>query len=255
MKTGTREWGDENRNIQFGCERGCLYCYAREGAMRFKRISTRDEWLRPKINQKALKNTGKVAGVVFFPSTHDITPLNLDYAQVFLADLCANGNRVLVVSKPEKVCIERLTMAMEPYKKQIKFRFTIGSTDDAALKFWEPGAPGFWERIDCLRLAHARGYETSVSCEPYLDDTIYSLVEEVRPLVTDTIWIGLLNRFERRVDTSGWSDNDWAYARKMFAAQTNEAVWKIYERYKDDKKIRFKDSIKKVIGLPEEETG
>jgi DNA repair photolyase len=254
-KTGTKEWSEESRNIQLGCERGCIYCYGCEGALRFRRINSRAEWLKPKINQRALKNTGKVEGVIMFPSTHDITKLNIDYALVFLDDLLANGNRVLIVSKPEKAIIDRLTYNLAKYKAQMKFRFTIGSADDSVLKFWEPNAPAYWERVDSLRLCFERGFQTSVSCEPYLDDTIFSLVNEVSQYVTDTIWIGRLNKFERRVDTKGWGDREWAFANRMFAVQSHDAVWQLYEHFKNNPKIRWKDSCKKVLGIPEEAIG
>ena len=81
----------------------------------------------------------------------------------------AASNEVLVVSKPRVACVKRLCAELLPYRDQIVFRFSIGSTDSAVLSFWEPGAPGFEERLECLRIAHISEYVTSVSCEPMLD--------------------------------------------------------------------------------------
>ena len=49
-KTGTKEWAAANVNIQFGCEHGCRYCYARhEAVCRFKRC-TAEQWINPVID-------------------------------------------------------------------------------------------------------------------------------------------------------------------------------------------------------------
>ena len=255
-KTGTHEWSTVSRNIQKGCgDNDCLYCYAREMALRFHHIGNVAEWTKPAINRKAMLNTKKVDGVVMFPSTHDIYEWNMTECTEFILNNLKNGNKMLIVSKPRMNCIYYLCERLQDHKSQIKFRFTIGSADDSVLKFWEPGAPGYLERVHCVHHAHAEGYQTSISCEPYLDDTIYSIIREVEELVTDTIWIGRMNKFEQRVDTSKWGDREWGYAHKMFDAQTDDAVLKLHEHFKDNEKVKWKDSIKKVLGLPEEEIG
>lgn len=85
-----------------------------------------------------------------FPSTHDITPKHLDLAIDFLKRLLGNGNKVLIVSKPSFECIKWICDSFVDYKDHILFRFTIGSTDNKTLKFWEPNAPDYSERKKAL---------------------------------------------------------------------------------------------------------
>ena len=74
--------------------------------------------------------------------------------------LLDNGNDVLIVSKPHLECIQRLcTLPSE----HILFRFTIGAYDDDTLRFWEPGAPPYDERLASLKYAFDAGFKTSVN--------------------------------------------------------------------------------------------
>lgn len=141
-----------------------------------------------------------------------------------------------------------------PYD-QITFRFTIGSTDNDRLFFWEPGATNFNERLESLKLAFNRGFKTSVSCEPFLDETIDDVVKNVLPFVTDTVWIGKMNKVKIRVKTVGWNEEDMKNIDVVLASQTDEKITSLYNRWKDNPKIKWKESIKVVMGLPEEEIG
>jgi hypothetical protein len=249
LKTGTREWSEHSFNIQRGCEHGCRYCYARYNAVdRFKRCSLQD-WARPIINQKKVdKKTGRYDGIVMFPTQHDITPKNISECLCVLHKLLDAGNRVLIVSKPHWECITVICEALGEYRWQLMFRFTIGSKDDEVLKFWEPNAPGFKERLACLKYAYFRRYITSVSCEPYLDADVVNLFLWVKPYITDSFWIGKLRDFERRVDTSGITpEQDEKFVRPMKAAQTDESVRKIYDQLNTEKLVKWKDSVRKVI--------
>ena len=253
-KTGTREWAEVNKNIQKGCEHGCLYCYAYSNAKRFKQINNRKEWLNPKLNYGALnKKPYKAKGRIMYPTTHDILPQYINENIEFLKKWLEIGNEILIVSKPHFACIRRLVNSLQPYKKQIVFRFTIGSIHSAVLKFWEPGAPDFYERLRSLKVAFNQGYQTSVSVEPYLDGEVEMLFHAVKPYVSDTVWIGKMNRIGQRVDQSNWSHNDMKFLDRVRRSQTDEAVWNLYNNLKDEPKVRWKDSIKRVIGIPEDE--
>ena len=134
-KTGTREWSDVSMNIQRGCEHGCLYCYARYDAVqRWKRCEAK-HWPTPCIDEKKVDaaHLKTYRGVVMFPTTHDITPANLSQYLCVLRKLLDAGNRVLIVSKPHWECITVICNAHLEYKRQIEFRFTIGSTDEDVL--------------------------------------------------------------------------------------------------------------------------
>jgi len=252
--TGTREWAASSVNIQLGCSHNCLYCYAHSSALRFNRVQP-GEWENEVMLPKLLaKNFGKRTGTIMFPTTHDITLANEPYSVETLRKMLAPGNHVLVVSKPHKECIETICKGtLAEFKDQILFRFTIGAESDETLAFWEPGAPGFWERYGCLTLASDEGFATSVSMEPLLateEDEIVRLVEAFTPHVTDSIWLGMLNRPEERLKRNGfWTPEVQEACRLVVESQSKERIKALYERIKDHEKVKWKESIKAVVGL------
>ena len=185
-----------------------------------------------------------------FPTAHDITEKNIDACLVVLKKMLAAGNDLLIVSKPCIPCVERLCSELEPFRDQIVFRFSIGSASSAVLKFWEPGAPTFRQRLACLKAAYLRDFKTSVSCEPMLDDRIDRVVNAVHEYVTDSIWLGKINRLRSILPQNCPHDKDAVRkGETLMAAQNDDAIRVLYARYCDDPKIKWKDSIKKVIGI------
>jgi len=249
-KTGTREWAKVNVNIQRCCEHNCRYCYARANALRFKQIASAADWSTPIINQQAVdQHYGKYPGVVMFPSTHDITPGNISECLCVILKLLDAGNQLLIVSKPHMDCIELICERLVDYKEQVEFRFTIGSTRDDVLAFWEPGAPKFEERLTCLKYAHYRNYRTSVSAEPYLDAGVEYLYTRCFPFVTESFWIGTLRQFKRRVDKTKISvDQVYDYVGPLFECQSRNAVLRLYEKLNGRPLIKWKDSIREIVG-------
>lgn len=242
--TGTAEWAEVNENICRGCQNDCLYCYAAHNANRFK-TRDRSEWAREELTKRAqITSYPARDGVVMFPSSHDITPFNLE-AYIRVAKLIlAKGNRILVVSKPRMECVTALLAELEPWKQQILFRFTIGSMMPSITSFWEPGAPLPHERLKALWAAKNRGYRTSVSIEPMLEgkNGTTQVVESVREHVTDTIWIGKMNKIRTRVA------KEYAETIRIIESlQRDGEIMELYQRYQHDPQIRWKDSIKEVI--------
>jgi DNA repair photolyase len=248
--SGTKEWAVDNVNIQNGCPHDCHYCYAKSMAIRFKR-STPDGWATPVLRPAAIdKCYKKSKGRVMFPTAHDITPENIDSCLFVLKKILAAGNEVLIVSKPHPVCIHRLCIELAGFKSKILFRFSIGSKSSVVLHKWEPGAPTFGDRKRALQYAHAAGFATSVSCEPMLDSNIDDVIASLRAYVTDSIWLGKANRLRSIVPTN--SPNDVIIrkeAEKLIAIQSDEAINALYTRFKSDPMIKWKDSIKEVVGL------
>lgn len=247
---GTGEWAKHNVNIQTGCEHDCRYCYAKCMAIRFKR-STPTSWASPRMEASKISRAyRKRDGRFMFPTTHDITPRNIDFALGTLRQLVSAGNSVLIVNKPHLSCIKTLCDDLTDYKNQILFRFTIGSASDKTLAFWEPGAPRFSERLRALRWAYDRGFGTSVSCEPMLDQQVDKVIDAVRPFVTDSIWIGRANRLKGILALNCPHDiSAMAAADNLLFDQSDDWIRQLYERYRNDSMIKWKDSIKKVIGL------
>ena len=152
-----------------GCANDCLYCFAKAQAIRFGR-ETSDTWKdeRPREGV-AEKRFGKRRGTVMFPTSHDITEGNIEHCLGTLKGLLGAGNRVLLVSKPSPKVIADLchglvkTGRLLDWKRNLLFRFTIGSMDLDTLRFWEPKAPTFAERLYALMWVFKNGWQTSVS--------------------------------------------------------------------------------------------
>jgi DNA repair photolyase len=236
-------------NCCTGCSHDCRYCYAKEMAIRFKQV-TAVQWPLERIRPKdVFKLHKKYDGQVMFPSSHDITPNNLDACLTVMKNLLDAGNGVLVVSKPHLECIKAICEMFEPFKDKILFRFTIGACDDRVLSFWEPNAPCYDERKKCLIYAYRAGFRISVSIEPMLDSAnIDALIGELLPYVTHSIWIGTMNHLGR---FGKGSDMVLRPAiGKIRRGQTASKIKSIYRRYKDNPMIRWKKGIKKVVGIP-----
>lgn len=246
---GTKEWSDYNINVCSGCANRCAYCYSQSMAIRFGR-KTQRTWEFEEINQIAVeKNYRKRDGVCMMPSSHDITPGTVEASIVVLKKLLDVGNEVLIVTKPRYDVIVRLCEELKEYKEQILFRFTIGSVDSSVLKFWEPGAPSFEERLLALEYAYQQGFKTSISMEPTLDLFPEKVIEKVYDYVTNDIWIGLPNKLNARLKMNGYGeDNEVMKASaELQKGQSDEWVLRLAEKYTDDQKIEWKDSIKKII--------
>ncbi len=250
VPTGTQEWAASNVNIQDGCEHDCRYCYAKTMAIRFKRM-TAESWARPAIRpHDARRGFTQRSGRIMFPTAHDITERNIEACLAILVRMLRAGNDVLVVSKPRLTCIERLCSELAPYRSQIVFRFSVGSADSATLKYWEPGAPAFAERLACLKAAYLSDFATSVSCEPMLDDRIDRVIDAVMPFVTDSIWLGKINRLRAILPRNCPGDAE-AVRRgaALMTMQRDDAIRALHARYSHNRKIKWKDSIKKVVGI------
>lgn len=243
--SGTREWAKQNVNFITGCHNDCKYCYAKEMAIRFGRVLEQD-WQNEAIRSPAqTQNYRKRTGRIMFPSTHDITPIHLTESIAVLRKLLCVENEVIIVTKPHFDCIKRICTELVEYKSQIVFRFTIGSADSTVLKFWEPNAPSFEERLECLQYAFGAGYETSVSCEPMLDDNISAVIEAVSPFVTDSIWVGKANLLLKRLNFNGHTDKlTISEANKLVQWQSDRSnILALKAKYANDSLIKWKNGM------------
>lgn len=250
LVSGTAEWASQNANFINGCAHDCKYCYAKSMAVRFKRKTT-ESWKIEEVNSVRLQmNLKKKDGYTMFPSSHDISPENLNYSLEFMERLLANGHHVLVVTKPHLSVIESICGRFEGYKDKILFRFTIGSCDSETLKFWEPFAPSFEERLASLKHAYSLGFPTSVSCEPALDTNTLELVNILLPYVTDAIWIGLPNRLKGILKVNGAYDIDTQFrADYLQKSQSDKWILELYEKLKENFRIKWKESVKKIVKI------
>ncbi|BCS54761.1 hypothetical protein [Geobacter sp. SVR] len=242
--TGTAEWAEVTENICRGCRNNCLYCYAAHNANRFNQRA-RAEWGREELTKRAAMTSYPAReGVVMFPSSHDITPFNVEHYCRVAELILKKGNKLLIVSKPSRDCIRRVMDALEKWQEQIMFRFTIGATTPALISFWEPGAPSGLQRLGALSDAAHRGFSTSVSIEPMLGGVEETLrvVDAVRVYDPETIWIGKMNKIRSRVDL----EHRWAVL-EVERLQSDTEIMRLYQLLDGQPDIRWKDSIKEVV--------
>jgi DNA repair photolyase len=249
--SGTRQWSNKSINFQTGCEHNCLVCYAKDMSIKYKQ-TTKNNWENPRIriNDVNKKISKWSESLVMFPSSHDITPNNINEAMIVLRKILEADNEVLIVSKPHYDCIKKICDTFKDYKDKILFRFTIGSYDNKVLKFWEPNAPSLDERMKSLKYAFNVGYNTSVSCEPMMDNKVGKVIDAVRPYVTETIWLGKVNLLWSRLKRNTDMNNELVKkAKQLEQWQCDDNIKNLYNRYKNDPMIRWKESIEKVVGI------
>ncbi len=246
---GTAEWAVATVDCGLGCPHGCRYCYARAKQVDRLLLVSAADWPTFRIDDGAVQRRYPLyPGQVMFPAHHDIVPENLAACRTVLINLLAVGNRVLVVSKPHRHCIEALCRELQRFRRQILFRFTITARDDGILSFWEPQAPGYAERRASLALAFNQGFATSVSVEPMLDsDDVVAMVHDLLPVVSHSIWIGRMNRIGERVLCD--SPEMTREIERIERQQDDARIWEIYRQLRDLPAIRWKESIKTVVGL------
>lgn len=245
MILGTKEWMPNSRNRCDGCSNDCRYCYAKLKAIRYKR-RTNENWHEMRL-LKVRQSTKKIDGGIMFPTTHDLHYQHRDCWFPFLNEMLENGNDVLIVSKPEYKAINEITWKLYKYVNQIEFRFTIGTDDDTTQQFWEPNAPTIAERIDALKSAYERTYKTSVSMEPLLmlHPDVKPFINQIAPYITGEIWIGLMNYLNVK-DFQG-QDLLWFDRQRNINSEWN--IKRVYEVLKNNPKIRWKDSVRDLLGL------
>ena len=229
--TGVQEWSNCSISIQYGCFNHCRYCWGEKMAKRFGRVPEKG-WEFPNLKSKVPLPRNKK--VMCF-GTHDIDEHNIKEVIEVIMQLLDRGNQILIVSKPRIKPIQKLVAFFLGYRDRIEFRFSIGSQNDEVLKYWEPNAPGYKERMECIKETSTHGFITSISCEPLLDNIIHMdsththyfgipLIEElillngVYPI--KEIWIGAI--------------------QYMKGPELDYKA--IYEGYKSNPRIRFKDS-------------
>jgi DNA repair photolyase len=257
------EWTLSKNNFNFstGCSNDCLYCYGRY--MPFANKLAKDAkaqgkeflWGEPTVRQDDVNKSQSLRnGRVGFPTSHDITPENLiDYLKV-LGKLLKAGNSVMIITKPDFECVKAICEASYFFKKKILFRFTITAKSADVIDFWEPHAPSYEHRIECLKYAYDEGFQTSVSVEPLLEyDRAQEMVDDFMPHVTDAIWFGKMSQITDIKKLPKYKDSDGRLKtelEKVEAGHSVENIKALYAIYKGNPKIKWKLAYKDVLGIP-----
>jgi hypothetical protein len=256
-KTGTRQWADKNINIMTGCSHDCRYCFARDQLVRTHYTGTAD-WPVPVLRQDDVLHAKSMRGNctggirIMHPSSHDILPQFIDVELDVIRSMLANGNRLLLVTKPHLMCVQKICDGVRDYRDRVLWRMTVGSTSDKVLSLWEPGAPEFGERLASLRYARDAGYSTSVSIEPILDPSI-NMVERtvslVSPYVTDSIWIGTGKKMRQRIAVNGFKDDKEIQeaVSALVDYWSEETVLELVKRFQNECRIKWKDQIEAIL--------
>lgn len=246
---GTAEWAVATVDGGIGCPHGCRYCYARARQTGRPGMADPEVWKTFRVDLEAVRRQYPLyPGQVMFPAHHDIVPDNLDACLAILTNLLAAGNRVLVVSKPHRSCIDTLCRELAPFRQQLLYRFTITARNDTILGIWEPQAPAYGERRASLEFACRQGFATSVSVEPMLDSgDVVAMVDELLPFVTHSLWIGKMNRIRERVVCD--SPEMEREVARIEREQDDFHIQAIYRKLRDLPVIRWKESIKVVVGI------
>jgi len=234
--------------VQVGCEHDCLYCYAKSMALRFGR-TTVEGWKVPVETPMKPVRKGKLSErVTMFPSTHDVTVKNANRCCFMVQGLLVAGDKVLLVTKARLAWLRSAVGGLR--RDRIEVRVTIGSADDDVLKFWEPGAPSFNERVTALMWAKEQGFRTSVSIEPMLDLHPDEVIGAIGPFgwATEGFWLGKARSLVRRVTmNTGGDDGKIRAARRLDALWDDERVVRLWREWKDEKSVKWKDSIVEVL--------
>jgi DNA repair photolyase len=219
-------------------------------AIRFKRKTPGNWKSEVTIPNKVSVAQKKYNGRIMIPSSHDITPKNINLAIEIIQSLLSAGNNLLIVSKPHAECIEKLIPITKGYSKAVTFRFSIGSCHDDVLRFWEPSAPAFDERLACLKMCYNANLNTSVSAEPILDTDTRQLINIVSPYVNDAIWIGTPNHLLRRLKVNGCNSIiNIKHAKVLTQELNDEYIFGLVNEFRENPKIKWKESIKKIAGI------
>ena len=83
-----------------------------------------------------------------------------------------------------------------------------------------------------------------------LDNRVDRVIDDLSCYVTDAIWLGKMNFAIRRLRTNGQLDAETQKAaEQLLAWQSDENIKVLYKSYKDNPQIKWKESIKKVVGI------
>ena len=87
---------------------------------------------------------------------------------------------------------------------------------------------------------------TIISSEPLIDEDFDDLYEKVSPYVNGSIWVGKMNSEVKRVRNNTAGKFDMEKVKELVDSQSDEKIMKLFGEYKDNPKIEWKESIKKV---------
>ena len=83
----------------------------------------------------------------------------------------------------------------------------------------------------------------------YSSSTLDAVVVAVMPFVTDAIWIGKINQLRARLKINKADAETLGRGEELISIQSDDRIRALYARLKDNPKIKWKESIKRLVGL------
>lgn len=201
------EYADFSLNHVEGCAHGCRYpCYAMNMAIRFGRIKSPKEWMKPKLVENALeildKEIPKYKNEIDFVHLCFMTDPFM-FGQKFkevgnmtlkiIEKLNKNNIRCTVLTKG---ILPKVLANASKYGKNNEYGITLVSTNETFRKKYEPNSASFKKRIKALKYLQNKGLKTWVSMEPYptkniIEQDLLQLLKQIS--FVDKIIFGKLN--------------------------------------------------------------
>lgn len=257
---GFDQYGKNNvrENLYFGCYGNCRYCGVRRSQCLWLKRRPNNKWnLMEFKRDEYKKGVGERKGLTIFPSGHDVFPFNkmvsFRYMEKIIHPKEDIYNKLMFISKPRMSVIEPFVKRFSKYKDHILLRFTITTQNEDLINFWEGNSSSFSEREKSLIYCFTHGFETSISIEPYLGspNDVINLVDTLNPFVSETIWIGHMNRIATKkwLKKNNKSKKAIKEYNKIRENCKKKSLIKIIKGLKNYKMIRYKESFLKNDSL------
>lgn len=193
---------DYGINHVFGCSHGCKYpCYAMSMALKFGKVSSYQEWIKPRIVKDALliveneikRKKDKIRSVQLCFATD---PFMFQQPEIIHLTL-----QIIELLNRHDIPISCLTKGVLPlelsdFSSKNLYGISVVSLNERFRKSFEPGTAGYEERIDSLYRLHQKGFKTWVFMEPYPPPQF--IKQDINPILekiafTDELFFGKLN--------------------------------------------------------------
>ena len=187
-KGRAREFAPLAVNLIRGCSHGCRYCWAPR-VIRMKR----DEFIaqpRPRKNvlkfleKDARKYRGDDREILISFTSDPYQPLEneLRITRQAIKILIKYGLPFTILTKGGLRAAQDFDL-LQSYAKS-RFGTTLIFTEQSDANRWEPNAPPIAERIEAIKIAHAKGIRTWVSLEPVINpEQALELIRMLHPVV------------------------------------------------------------------------
>ena len=173
------EYGDYTLNHVTGCSHGCKYpCYAYMMAKRFKKVSSYEEWLQPKLVDNIFPLLSKE-----LPKYREkIKTLHLCFStdpyMYGHPEICRASTQIIEKANDFGVHCSVLTKGILPIELanmplENEYGITVVTLDENFRMEMEPGAAPMEERIRALEALSEHGCYTWISIEPYPTPNIH----------------------------------------------------------------------------------